>query len=87
MTLSELHPSRRAFVRAVLLAGGFAPALLAAVRAAGANSKVPVVPGVQELTGDVRLNGQPARLGQRVQPGDVVRTGADGSCVIIIECQ
>lgn len=84
MDLSDLHPSRRAFVRAILVAGGCAPVLLGALRAAGANSKVPVVPGVQELSGDVRINRRPAQVGQVVHPGDVVRTGADGSCVIII---
>jgi len=84
MELDTFHPPRRALVRALLLAGGFAPALMALVRSAGANGKVPVIPGIQELYGDVRINGSAAQRGQLVTPGDVVRTGADGSCVVII---
>lgn len=88
MDLKAFHPSRRAFIRNVLLASGFAPALVVTLASsmgrAGANSKVPVAPGFQELQGDVRLNARPAQVGQLVKPGDVVRTGADGSCVIII---
>ena len=71
-------------VRGLLLASGFAPAMLAVLRRAGANSKVPIIPGVQEMQGDVRINAAPAQVGQLVNPGDTVRTGADGSCVIII---
>ena len=71
-------------IRGVLMASGFAPALLAALGRAAANSKVPVIPGVQELSGDVSINASAASLGQPVHPGDVVATGIDGSCVIII---
>lgn len=84
MTLSAFHPTRRTLIRALLLASGFAPAMLAVLRQAGANSQVPVIPGVQELHGDVRINAAPAQVGQLVNPGDVVRTGADGGCIIII---
>lgn len=84
MDLSKFHPSRRAMIRGVLMASGFAPALLVALGRAGANSKVPVIPGLQEMSGDVRINTRPAIAGQAVHPGDVVATGPDGSCVIII---
>lgn len=84
MDLSQFHPTRRAMIRGLLLASGFAPAMLAVLRRAGANSKVPVIPGVQQMQGDVRINAQPAQVGQLVQPGDVVQTAKDGSCVIII---
>ena len=84
MDLSKFHPSRRGLIRGVLMASGFAPALLAALGRATANSKVPVVPGVQELNGDVRINARSAAVGQPVHPGDLVATGSDGSCVIII---
>lgn len=84
MDLSKFHPSRRDFIRSLLLASGFAPTLIAAVTRSGANSDVPVIPGVQELSGDVQLNHSPAQVGQLVQPGDVCTTGGDGSCVIII---
>lgn len=84
MNLDKFHPTRRALIRNLLLASGFAPALLAAVARAGANSKVPIVPGVQDMQGDVRLNHKPAQVGQLVNPGDVCTTGADGHCVIVI---
>lgn len=81
---SMLHPSRRELVRVLLLAGGFAPAMLALVREAGANAQVPIIPGVQEFTGDFRVNGQLATVGLPVKPGDVVTTGANGSGIVII---
>ena len=84
MDIDQFHPSRRRMIRGLLLASGFAPALLAVLRQAGANSKVPVIPGVQELHGDVRINAGAAKVGQLLHPGDTVRTGADGSCIIII---
>jgi hypothetical protein len=84
MNLDAFHPTRRALIRALLLASGFAPAMLAALAKAGANSQVPIIPGVQELNGDVRINDVPAKVGQLVNPGDIVRTGADSDCVIII---
>lgn len=84
MNLDAFHPTRRALIRALLLASGFAPAMLSMVARADANSKVPVIPGVQRTTGDVRINAAPAQVGQLLNPGDVVRTGADGDCVIII---
>lgn len=84
MDLTPFHPSRRAMIRSLLLASAFAPAMLAVLQRAGANAKVPVIPGVQQRQGDVRINAQVAAVGQVIQPGDVVRTGNDGSCVIII---
>lgn len=41
-------------------------------------------PGFYRLRGDVRLNGQPARQGMLVGPGDTVTTGADGEAIYII---
>jgi len=84
MDLSNLHPTRRCLVKGLLLASSFAPALLSVLAQASANSQVPVVPGFQEIKGDVRLNGAAAVVGQVVAPGDVVATGLDGSCVVII---
>ncbi len=84
MDLSSFHPTRRAMIWGVLVASGFASTLLVALGRAGAYSKVPVIPGVQKTSGDVRINARPASAGQEVRPGDVVTTGADGSCVIVI---
>jgi len=82
--LERLHLTRRALVRALLLAGGMTPGLLNLVRSAHAMSRAPIVPGVQEFEGDFRLNGITARRGQIVNPGDIATTGPGGSAVIII---
>lgn len=71
-------------IRSLLLASSFAPAFLAVLARADSHGGTPIISGVQELSGDVRLNGRPAQVGQRVHPGDVCSTGADGSCVIVI---
>lgn len=85
MDLQRFHPSRRVFIRNLLRASGAAPLLMAALaRADGHGLKKAVKAGVQELHGDVRLNGQAAAMGQAVNPGDVCATGADGSCVIVM---
>lgn len=80
----RLPVTRRALVRALLLAGGMTPALLGIVRRAGAMSQAPIMPGVQDFTGDFRLNGRPARRGQLVQRGDVATTGPGSSAVVIV---
>ena len=80
----QLHLSRRALVRALLLAGAMKPGLLNVVRSAHALSQTPIVPGVQEFKGDFRLNGTPARRGDLVNPGDIATTGPNSSAIIII---
>jgi hypothetical protein len=80
----QLHFSRRALVRALLLVAGMKPGLLHVVRSAHAMSRKPIVPGVQEFTGDFRLNGMPARRGDFVKPGDIATTGPNSSAIIII---
>jgi len=71
-------------VKSLLLATGFAPAMLSVLSKAVANSEVPVAPGIQDMNGDVRINGTAATVGSLVNIGDTVTTGADGNCVIII---
>jgi hypothetical protein len=44
----------------------------------------PILPGVQLFEGDFRINGQPAKIGQIVNPGDIVTTGPESSGVIVI---
>ena len=84
MDLQEFHPTRRSLIRALLIAGGLTPAMMYLLGTANANSKVPVIPGFQEINGDVRLNGKRAKIHQPVSPGDVVTTGANASTIIII---
>ncbi|MBT4890234.1 MAG: hypothetical protein HON65_11850 [Rhodospirillales bacterium] len=84
MNLSAYHPTRRAMIQNVLVASGFAPALLMALGRASGNSELPILPGIQEMSGAVFINAQPAIIGQEVHSGDIVTTGPDGDCVIII---
>ena len=67
-----------------VVGGGMKPALLNVVGSAHAMSQAPIVPGVQEFSGDFRLNGIPARRGDRVKPGDIATTGSNSSAVIVI---
>mgnify|MGYP002633297096 CR=1 FL=1 len=80
----QMNSTRRALVGALLLIGGMTPNFLGLVRNARAMSKIPIVPGVQEFTGDFRINGVTARIGQIVKPDDVATTGPNGSAIIIV---
>ncbi len=84
MDLSAFHPSRRALIRGVLMASGFAPSLLWVVSRADANSSTPILPGIQEMSGNVRINGNSAIPQQEVRSGDIVTTGSNSHCIIII---
>lgn len=44
----------------------------------------PITPGLHKLKGKVSINGQPAREGQLIQPGDTVATAADGEAIYVI---
>ena len=64
-----------------LLAQGGVMGLMQRALAAGAN---PVPPGLHKIKGQVLLNGQPAREGTLVKPGDTVITGSDGEATYVI---
>jgi hypothetical protein len=64
-----------------LLAGSGVMGFLQRALAAGAN---PVPPGLHKLKGQVTINGQPAREGQLILPGDTVVTGKDGEAIYVI---
>lgn len=64
----------------LLSAGGVAGFLQRAL-AAGVD---PVPPGLHKFSGTVTVNGQPARPGQLILPGDTVATGADGEAIFVI---
>ena len=40
--------------------------------------------GVYRVSGDVRINGEPARPGATVRAGDTLKTGADGETIFVI---
>lgn len=73
------HPSRRTLLR-LLAAGGLA-GFLQRTLAAGAD---PAMPGLRRVRGDVRINGNPAREGQAVVPGDTVATGPGAEAIYVI---
>ncbi|MDP1525223.1 MAG: hypothetical protein Q8M20_05400 [Rhodocyclaceae bacterium] len=64
-----------------LLSAGGAMGFLQRALAAGNN---PVPPGLHKLKGQVTVNGQPARQGQLILPGDTVVTGKDGEATYVI---
>ena len=41
-------------------------------------------PGIQRIQGDVRINGQPARVGMPVKPGDTISTGPASEAIYVI---
>jgi hypothetical protein len=84
MMPEQPHLTRRSLVRALLLAGSMTPALMSVLRSPRAMSRKPITPGVQEFTGDFRLNGVPARRGQIVNPGDIATTRPGASAIIVI---
>lgn len=48
-----------------------------------AGNKLPP-PGLQRITGDVRVNGQPARQGMPIVPGDTISTGKNSEAIYVI---
>lgn len=74
--------SRRTWLKRTA-AGGAALALgMAHLRQALAMGAVE--PGVARVRGDARINGEPARRGMEVKPGDVVTTGRDAELVVVV---
>lgn len=71
----------KSLAAAGLLTGIERLGLIRATLAAGAN---PVPPGLHRLKGAVTLNGQPAREGQLVRPGDTVATGPGAEALYVI---
>jgi len=74
--------TRRAWL-ARMTAGGAALALgMARLRQALAMGSVEA--GIARVRGDVRVNGQAARRGMEVKPGDVVVAGSDAELVVVV---
>jgi len=71
-----VSPQRRHLLGALAAAGLLtAGERLGLIRAALANGANPVPPGLHRLKGAVTINGQPAREGLLLKPGDTVVTG------------
>jgi hypothetical protein len=79
------HAPRRRHLKSLAAAGllgaGGIAGLIREVLAAGVK---PVPPGLYRVKGDVRINGQPAREGTPVKPGDSVTTGRGAEAVFVI---
>ncbi|HYD78242.1 MAG TPA: hypothetical protein VEC06_00400 [Paucimonas sp.] len=82
MNEKTFHSARRESLRKLAVAGAVgAGAYAGLIRAAlAANPRQ----GIRELQGAVEIDGQPARLGQKVLPGQSVTTGPDGRAVFVI---
>jgi hypothetical protein len=80
-----LKPERRAFLTKFLLIGGVGlfglSETIGRAHAMG-TFKLPV--GMQKVQGTVKINGETARVGSAVKPGDVITTGPDSMAVFVI---
>jgi len=71
--------TRREWLKQALLGGAAMPLLLRDAMAAVARPS-----GMVEVTGEVLINGRPARAGAAVTPGDSVATASGASAVFVI---
>jgi hypothetical protein len=78
-----MSPERRRLLQAAAAASlaGTVPQFLSLALAAG---NLPVVPGVNTLSGTVKVNGKDAKAGTPVAMGDKVTTGAGSQAVIVV---
>jgi hypothetical protein len=77
---------RRTLLKLLAAAGVFGPAGLAGLcQQALANGNTPITPGLRKVSGDVTINGKPAREGQKVGAGDTVITGRGGEAIYVID--
>lgn len=80
-----VSPQRRHLLGALAAAGLLTAAeRLGLIRAALASGANPVPPGLHRIKGAVTVNGQPAREGLLLKPGDTVVTGAGAEALYVI---
>lgn len=80
-----VSPQRRHLLGALAAAGLLtAGERLGLIRAALANGANPVPPGLHRLKGAVTVNGQPAREGLLLRPGDTIATAAGAEALYVI---
>jgi hypothetical protein len=76
---------RRNFLRTLAAAGLLQGAGLSGlIREALANGNAPLQAGLRKLTGMVTVNGQSAKAGMLIQPGDTVITGPGSEAIYVI---
>ena len=78
-----LHSPRRRWL-GTLAFGALALSPLALLQRALAAGNQPQPPGLRRVSGAVSVNGQPAREGLLIRPGDTVVTGADGEAIYVL---
>lgn len=78
-----MKPKRRRFLQqsVVLLPAAGLSGLIAEALARGQD---PRLQGMHKVSGDVRVNGQPATVGTLVKPGDTVTTGKGAEAIYVI---
>lgn len=77
--------ARRQLLKALAAAGAFGPAGFSGlIREALAAGTTPVAPGMHKIRGTVTVNGQPAREGQLLRPGDTIATGPKSEAIYVI---
>ena len=77
--------TRRRWLKSAAALGLFGGAGISGlIQDALAKGDVPNVLGINALTGEVTVNGQQAKVGTSVKPGDIIATGRGGSATIVI---
>ena len=77
--------SRRTRLKQLAALGLLGPAGISGlIQEALAKGDVPVVKGINALTGSVMVNGKPATVGAPLKPGDIVSTGKASTAVLVI---
>jgi hypothetical protein len=75
----DVERARRIWLKRTLLGGAAIPLLIRDAIAAGRRAS-----GVVELSGEVLINGSPARPGIAVKPGDTIVTASGASAVFVL---
>ena len=76
---------RRRWLKSAAALGLLGPAGISGlIQDALAKGDLPIMQGIQSLTGTVTVNGQPAKVGTPVKVGDRVVTGAKSSAVVVV---
>jgi hypothetical protein len=84
MNTSHFIPRRRALMQLAAL-GAFGPAGLSAlIQDALAKGDMPAASGIYDLSGTATVNGQAAKAGTPVKPGDKVVTAARSHAVVVV---
>lgn len=75
--------SRRRWIQG-LAASGLLSQIPLLIQNVLANGNKPIAPGMHKLTGNVTVNGQPARIGMLIVAGDTVVTGTDSEAIYVV---